>query len=98
MRYVILKDGTRIPQKHDQFGADLLGVSLAGERHDEMVFVQVKGGKYCRRGMAEARRKFEEHHFPANTKRWLVLWPFGSRHPDVIESTEDGVWNELPSP
>ncbi len=81
---------TRFPIKKDQFGADLLAMDFT-----EIIFIQVKGGRHCRTGMAAARDEFDIHQFPDGTKRWLLMWPYRARFPQIVESTVTGVWKEL---
>ena len=82
--------GPNFGVKSDQFGSDLLAMDGT-----EFIFVQVKGGKYCRTGMAAARRLFDEFDFPDGTKRWLMMWPLRARHPQIVQATERGEWKEL---
>lgn len=79
VRWIYTPKGDRIPQKFDQFGSDLLGMTC-----DRIVFIQVKGGKSCRGGIADARRGLLADDFPSFAERWIVLWPFRARHPNVI--------------
>lgn len=77
----IFTKGGRIPTKRDQFGSDLLAVSLT-----EVVFVQVKGGR-TGGTFPEARRKFAEFQFPPSTQQWVVAWAPRARKPVVVDCT-----------
>lgn len=70
------------PTKRDQFGADLLAVN-----GDEVIFVQVKGGRTARTGISKARQEFERFDFPDYAKRWIMVWGYRAREPEIIEVT-----------
>lgn len=82
--------GQNFGVKSDQFGADLLAMNA-----DELIFIQVKGGKNCRNGMASARQLFDDFNFPNGTKRWLMMWQPRAHHPQIVEATKRGEWKEL---
>ena len=81
VRWVVKPDGQRIPVKRDQAGSDLLIFSL-----EEIIFVQVKGGKSAVGGtFPAARRTFAEFVFPPTTKQWVVAWAPRARAPRIVD-------------
>lgn len=78
VRIVRTPDGLMVPTKRDQFGADLMGMN-----HDEVVFVQVKGG--IKANVAGARREFEKHIFARGVRRCIHVWKPLAREPQVFE-------------
>lgn len=81
VRWIYTKNGTRVPVKRDQFGADLLAMNA-----NELIFVQCKSGAIGG-NFPEAKRKFAEYTFPlsAVVKCWIVAWAPRARAPRIVE-------------
>lgn len=79
VRYVWTPAG-RFPQKRDQLGADLLGVSSRG-----YVWVQVKGYSTKRPSLAAAKRALLSYPCPPATKKVIVLWKLRGRVPEIVQ-------------
>ena len=84
VRWVGKPGRTRFPIKRDQLASD-----LAAMKGDQIVFIQVKGGRQAMGGgtFPEARRAFEAFQFSVWTRQWIVAWPLRAREPRVIDCT-----------
>lgn len=84
VRYVFTPRG-RMPIKRDQFGSDLLAVSL-----QHVMFVQVKSGAAAAGGtFPAARREFGKSTFPESARTVIIAWPPRARVPRIMECFND---------
>jgi hypothetical protein len=63
--------------KRDVFGSD--GLAMNSE---EIIFWNSKFGKL---NIAKGIKEFHEHPYPTIVKRWVVVWEFRAREPEIVE-------------
>lgn len=77
----VFSDGKVIMIKQDQFASDLLAVN-----DKEIIFVQVKYNRGRKsNNVAEAIKNFHKFTFPDFVKKWIVVWGYREREPEIIE-------------
>lgn len=67
-------------RKSDIFGSDM--IAMNGE---EIIFANSKFG---RQNITEGLKEFAKYPFPSCVKRWVVVWEFRAREPEIIEYEE----------
>lgn len=71
--------------KRDQLGSDLLACNRS-----EILFVQVRGGKSARSGVAAALKKFASYPCPPSARQIVMMWLPRARQPEIVEVAKAG--------